>query len=277
MQTLYYRRWAPRKSPVRIEFPPDLLLEIRSQTMQDHDRGYLFGARRGNDVRILAARRAPQMEDPGLTDLEPVGIYVSRVRGEVFLTDSDMEQIDRLDAKVALVLAGCRAGFFVREQDGSMQTVRSYEEFWVPEASPRPQPLKRAPAPPPAGRHPWLPPVRHGRRFAAAAVFVGAPVLAFGYLQPLLPRPRLEVRLRETEGQLVVEWSRSAALAGGHLEIADRSGRTVLLVPPGSTSTTYAHHNADVEVLLSTNEGTGRALWKAPHIYGRPFDQRARR
>lgn len=273
MQTVYYRRWAPRKSPVRIEFPPDLLLEIRSETTQDHDRGYLFGVRRGSDVRVLAARRAPQPNDPALSGLEPVGIYVSRIRGEVFLTESDMEQIERLAGKIALVVAGARAGFFVREADGSMQTIRSYEEFLVPAASPRFEPLRRAPAPPPAGRHPWLPPPRPWRSIAAIAVLSTAPLLGFGYLQPLLPRPRIEVRLEETRGQLVVAWDRAAALDGGHLEIADRTGRTILLVPPGATSTTYAHHNADVEVVLSTRAGTGRAVWKAPRVYGRPFDR----
>jgi len=275
MQTVHYRRWAPQKSPVKIEFPPELLRDIRSETTQDHDRGYLFGVRRGNDVRALAARRAPQADDPGLSGMEPLGMYISRVRGEVFLTDSDLEQLERLDARIALVVAGDRAGFFVCEADGTVQAVRSHEEFWVADVSARPEALKRAPTTAAAGPHPWIPPMQPWKWAAAMLALVAGPLAGLGYLRPLLPQPPLHLTLRETNGQLVVEWDPQAAQAGGRLEIADRSGRNVLVVPPGSTSTTYAHHNGDVEIRLSTTGGTGTVLWKAPDIYGRPFDQRA--
>jgi len=131
MQTVHYRRWAPQKSPVRIEFPPELLLDIRSETIQDHDRGYLFGVRQGNDVRALAARRAPQPDDPGLSGMEPLGMYISRIRGEVFLTDSDLEQLDRLDAKVALVVAGNRPVFsFARRTEPSRRSAATRSSGW---------------------------------------------------------------------------------------------------------------------------------------------------
>ena len=276
MQTMHYRRWAPRKSPVRIEFPPELLREIRSETTQDHDRGYLFGLRRGDDVLALAARRAPQAEDPGLSGMEPVGVYISRIRGEVFLTDSDLEQIERLNARVALVVAGNRAGFFVRELDGTLQTVRSYEEFWVADVAARPEGLKRLPGAGQAGPHPWIPPMQPWKWAAAMVALLVVPILGLGYLGPLLPQAPLHLELRETDGQLVVEWDRRVAQAGGRLEIADRTGRSILVVAPGSTSTTYAHHNGDVDVHLSTAEGAGTARWKAPRIFGRPFDQRVR-
>ena len=272
MQTVHYRRWAPQKSPIRIEFPPELLLQIRSESIQDHDRGYLFGIRRDDDVRAIAARRAPQASDPGLAGLEPVGIYISRIRGEVFLTDSDMEQVERLDAKIALVVAGCRAGFFVRELDGTMQTIRSHEEFWVADMSSRPEELKRSPAAAPAGPHPWVPPVRRWKLAAVLMALTALPMAGLGYLGPLLPQPRLHVDLRETDGQLVIGWDRQAMPTGGRLEIFDRTGRTILVVPPGSTSTTYAHHSSDVEVRLSSGARTGHALWKAPRIFNRPFD-----
>jgi hypothetical protein len=275
MQTVHYRRWTPQKSPVRIEFPPALLREIRNETTQDHDRGYLFGIRRGDDVQVLAARRAPQSADPGLSGMEPLGLYISRFRGEVFLTDSDLEQFERLNAEVALVVAGSRAGFFVRELDGTVQAIRSHEEFWIADVSAVPKSLTRAPGPSPSGPHPWIPPMRPWKWAAAMLALLAGPVAGLGYLGPLLPQAPLHLTLRETNGQLVVEWDRQTAQAGGWLEIADRSGRSVLAVPPGSTSTTYVHHNGDVEVRFSTTGGTGTALWRAPRIYGRPFDQRA--
>lgn len=275
MQTMHYRRWAPQKSPVRIEFPPELLRQIRNETTQDHDRGYLFGIQSGDDVRALAARRAPQATDQDLSGMEFLGLYISRIRGEVFLTDSDLEQFERLNGKVALVVAGSRAGFFVREADGTIQAVRSHEEFWIADVSARPEALKRAPAGRGYGPHPWIPPVQPWKWAAAMLALMAAPMAGVGYLGPLLAQPPLHLTLQETNGQLVVEWDRQAARAGGRLEIADRSGRSVLVVPPGSTSTTYAHHNGDVEVRFSTAAGTGVALWKAPRIYGRPLDQRA--
>ena len=91
---------------------------------------------------------------------------------------------------------------------------------------------------------------------------------------PVLPQPRLHLDLRETDGQLVIGWDRQSQ-TGGRLEIVDRTGRTVLAVPPGSTSTTYAHHSSDVEVRLSSGTRTGHALWTAPRIFNRPFDPRA--
>lgn len=275
MQTMHYRRWAPQNSPVRIEFPPDLLREIRSETTQDHDRGYLFGVRRGDDVRALAARRAPLESDQGLSGMEPVGVYISRVRGEVFLTDSDVEQMERLDAKIALVVTGNRAGFFVRESDGTLQTVRSHEEFWVADATPRPQGLKRLSVSRVFGPHPWIPPIHPRRILLAVIALTAVPVVGFQYLSGLLQQPPLNLAVREMAGQLIVTWDQGATQSGARLEITDRMGRNVVVIPAGSTSTTYAHHNGDVEVRLSTEAGTGMALWKAPKIFSRPFDQRA--
>jgi len=64
--------------------------------------------------------------------LEPIGIYVLRVRGEVFLTERNLELFERTGALIALVVAGGRAGFFVRDFEGALQSIRSYEEFDVP-------------------------------------------------------------------------------------------------------------------------------------------------
>ena len=60
-----------------------------------------------------------------------MGVFFSRIRGEVFLTETDLAFFNEHQSEVALVVAGDRAGFFVREADGSIQTVRSHEEFSI--------------------------------------------------------------------------------------------------------------------------------------------------
>jgi len=69
------------------------------------------------------------MRDAHLLGLEKIGIFVRRAEGEVFLTEADLERFEGQRAAVALVVAGNRAGFFVRQADGSIQTIRSHEEF----------------------------------------------------------------------------------------------------------------------------------------------------
>jgi hypothetical protein len=252
MRTILYRRWAPAKSPVKIEFPPDILHDIRAQSPLEHDRGYLFGRREGNEVRVSTAIRTPEAGDPRTTGTEPVGLYITRARGEVFLTDADLEQVDRIPGGIALVIAGGRAGFFAREADGSIQAVRSHEEFLVADAATQADPLvRRRPVPPAPSLWKWA---------LGATGLLAAPVAAFAYLRPLFPSP-IELSLRETNGQLVIQWDRNATTPDAFLEITEAEGRTRLPVPLGSSSVTYAARSGDVEILLSTPTRSGRVHW----------------
>src|ERR1700722_12700731 len=92
--------------------------------------GVLFGARQRNRLRIVA--------DETEGGLDPVGIFVVRPRGEVFLTETDLERFEvfQVPGAVALVVAGGKAGFFVREPGGAIQSVQSYEEFPAVESVP---------------------------------------------------------------------------------------------------------------------------------------------
>ena len=56
----------------------------------------------------------------------------------MFLTDDDLANFESHQGVLALVVAGGRAGFFVREPDGSVQAIRSHEEFKVADAASRP-------------------------------------------------------------------------------------------------------------------------------------------
>ncbi|MEO5923398.1 MAG: hypothetical protein ABIR70_06195 [Bryobacteraceae bacterium] len=255
MRTILYRRWAPNKSSVKVEFPPDIIHDIRAQSPGEHDRGYLFGRRESNEVRISTAIRTPEAGDPRIAGTEPVGIYITRARGEVFLTDADLEQVDRLSGGIALVIAGGRAGFFAREADGSMQAVRSHEEFLVAEAATQadPQLTRRKSQTSRPNLWKWA--------FGFTGLLAG-PVAALAYLQPMLPPPPIELSLHETQGQLVIQWDPKAATSpDAFLEITEAEGRTVLPVAPGSSSATYAARSGDVEILLSTSTRSGRIHW----------------
>jgi len=157
MKMIQYRRWEPAQSPVKVEFRMEVLQGLRSR--RGDFRGFLFGNREGDVVRVVAAGAgAPEQ-------LETLGVYASRIRGEVFLTEADLEYAESVPGGIALVIAGERAGFFTRDTNGSIQAVRSYEEFSIA-APPMPRPT----------RHPWQSPVKAWRRVALALGLLAGPV-----------------------------------------------------------------------------------------------------
>lgn len=278
MDTVQYRRWCPPQSPLRIEFPAQLLHDVRLESAEPprafplrwiprlnrvvtQTRGLLFGIRREDEVRVLTARReVSDAADPKTAGLDPVGIFVCRERGEVFLTDDDLANFEEHRGALALVVAGGRAGFFVRQLDGSVQAIRSHEEFQVADAGSRlasagSSVAAEAPAPAPRWRPVW-------KRIAGCAALLAVPVGAFAYLRPLLPHLPLALALREEAGQLVIGWSAGAVTEGGRLEIRDGSERTILMLPANTTSATYGLQGRDVAVLLSTDTRSGEAQWE---------------
>src|ERR1041385_5741647 len=152
--------------------------------------GVLYGTHEDGTVRILAMRpiacehaRGPgfifsdkdrvalneqllrDQEDPHLQGLTAVGWFLSHTRSEIMLNESDLEIYTIFFPapwQVTLVVrpgrAGAmRAGFFIREQGGTVQQDRSYLEFNFPdrlagildrppERIPRERPERRAPA-----------------------------------------------------------------------------------------------------------------------------------
>ena len=128
--------------------------------------GVLYGVQEGKTVRIMAIRpvacehaggptfrlserdRAALHEqirqdrtDARLEDLVCVGWYVSHTRSEILLTEADQEIFSSFFPKpwqVALVIrpsrgGNMRAGFFVREPDGTINASQSYLEFSFPD------------------------------------------------------------------------------------------------------------------------------------------------
>jgi hypothetical protein len=63
-----------------------------------------------------------------------VAFYILRKQGEVFLTEANTALFGWSNVAAGLVIAGRKAGFFVRGFDGSLQAVSSFEESSVPRA-----------------------------------------------------------------------------------------------------------------------------------------------
>jgi hypothetical protein len=264
---------------LRIEFPPELLHDVRLESAQPERRlplrwiprfnrvvnqssGLLFGVRHDDEVRVLAARASD--------GLSPVGTFVCRARGEVFLTDDDLASFESQHGVLALVIAGGRAGFFVREPDGSVQAIRSHEEFRVADAASRSSAETNAAAELPA-------PAPHGswqsglvwKRVAACAALLAVPAGAFAYLRPRLPHLPIALAIREEAGQLVIGWNAGALAEGSRLEIQDGSERTILMLPANASSATYGPQGDDVAVRLSTDTRMGGAHWEAARFVGK--------
>lgn len=128
--------------------------------------GILYGTREGRTVRVLAMRpvacehaRGPAFllsdkdrkvlneqlaadaQDPHLEGLSSLGWFLSHTRSEITLSDSDLEVYSIFFPapwQVTLVVrpgrgGSMRAGFFVREADGTVKSEQSYLEFNFPD------------------------------------------------------------------------------------------------------------------------------------------------
>jgi hypothetical protein len=251
MQNVTPRVWSPPQSPVRIEYSPDLLRQVRLESAGVDASGTLFGLRDGNLVRVLAVRRHANPKDPRLAGLDSVGSFAARARGEVFLTESDIERFESLDptGAIALVVAGDRAGFFIPQPDGSMQTIRSFQEFAVNGSETKLielEPPKFATLPSRTQGWGWI--------TLAGLALCAIPFMVYAYLPPLLPRAPLGLTVHEELGQLRIHWNPIGIAQQARIEIIDGPERTTVPVPPGFSSATYVRRTGDIEVSLNLSE-----------------------
>ena len=205
--------WAPPESPLKIEYSAALLREVRMASGDADAFGLLYGFRRGQTIRLIATR--------GRAGLDPVGIFASRVRGKVFLTEEDLERFEKNEAGVALVLSGDHAGFFVPDAQGSIETVCSYEEFFV--SGP---PVAKAPK----RKWPWA---------------IVLPLLALFFYRP--QHRQLALTLHENAGQLQISWNVPAEAT---LSIIDGRERTDIAIHRDQSTATYARRSQDVSVAI---------------------------
>jgi len=106
----------------------------------EHSRGPAFLLSE-KDRAALASQLAQDAEDPRLEGLIPVGWFVSHTRSEIALPESDLDIYSAFFPapwQVTLVIrpgrgGSMRAGFFVREGDGTVKHERSYLDFNFPD------------------------------------------------------------------------------------------------------------------------------------------------
>ena len=106
----------------------------------EHARGPAF-LLSDQDRGILAEQLEHEGEDPRLQGLICVGWFLSHTRSEIMLSDSDLEIYRDYFAapwQITLVIrpgrgGSMRAGFFVREADGTVKSESSYLEFNFPD------------------------------------------------------------------------------------------------------------------------------------------------
>lgn len=219
MHAAHYWLWAPPASSSKIEYSTELLREAARC-----DEGFLYGTRTGDRLRLAAVRREqPRPRDSRLAGCELLGTISSRARGEVFLTESNLEHLERSGAPIALVIAGNRAGFFVYEPDGTIQTIKSHQEFELSKPAPK-------------------------RKFEAKWLALACAALLVLLLAILKPDPPLGLAVRENSGQLLISWNRAGAPV--RLEISDGARRDWIPVDANLGSATYARLTRDVEVRL---------------------------
>ena len=179
-QDTNFGSWAVAESPLTIEYSLVVIEEIRHAVSEGFQRlsrgglevgGILYGTHDGSAVRIQAMReivcehaRGPSFllsdndraalteqlahgqEDHRLEGMIAVGWFLSHTRGEITLTESDLETFNAFFPapwQFTLVIRPgrtgfMRAGFFVRESDGAVKSERSYLDFSFPDRPPAP-------------------------------------------------------------------------------------------------------------------------------------------
>jgi len=245
-----YRTWAPKECQVRIEYSAQVLREVRLERTHGDAGGVLYGVRHGNELRVLAARGMTDDRDPRLAGLDPVGIFAARTRGEVFLTESDLERFEEFGTPgaVALVVSGARGGFFVREADGSMLAIRSYQEFPVPDGPPETA-LVHTPR---ANRGRLGGPIQVWPWIALGTLFLLTLFVLLRSSSKL--SPPLALTVHGEEGQLRIAWN-LAASRRGQLEIRDGARQSTIPISATLASATYTPSGGDVEVRLMVPDG----------------------
>jgi hypothetical protein len=106
----------------------------------EHARGPTFHLSE-NDQGLLAAQLEREREDPRLSGMVAVGWYLSHTRSEITLQQSDLDTYNAFFPEpwqVTMVIRpgraqAMRAGFFVRESDGTVKTDQSYHDFPFPD------------------------------------------------------------------------------------------------------------------------------------------------
>ena len=301
--------------------------------------GVMFGNVKGAEVRITQWRamecehaKGPGFElspndeeglrrlleeaatDPELSELVPVGWFRTRTRGGVCLSVSDPRLHDEFFPEpwqVILVLRPhmyepAQAGFFLREEDGSIKTDSSYKEFLLEnkrrrlplgfdpsrpyerEGAPREVPPLAVQVPPGVARQAEAavtePPdgkpgrASRWRKIGSVVAAIAAVAVTFYLAIPELERSgdgALDLQVRDVEGRLLLEWNRRAPAvrnaSAASLLIADGAeqrqvGLTLEELRGGSL--TYQRRGGDVQFRLRLDLPEGGTMTEIARFLG---------
>lgn len=252
--------------------------------------GVLFGTHQDNSIRVLTWRPIPcehaegpelclssddrrelvrlllgAKQDPELQSLQPVGWFLSHMRGDISLTGPDLEIFDGYFGEpwqVALVLlpsaeGAARAGFFVREAGGGLKAGSSYKEFTIH---------------PPAANAPKA----NYLRWLWAIPTLLAMVLAGMLIKP--PRaepvnPGIFLQIQGDGPALQIHWDVNSTSVRGakraEMEIQD-GGQTSHLQLAGaqlaSGKMTWKRHTGDVQARMTVYPAGGAAVRESARL-----------
>jgi hypothetical protein len=186
--------------------------------------------------------------------LEPIGIFSTRARGEIFLTEADLKHFELSEGTIALVVAGAKAGFFLYEPDGSIETIKSHAEFRISAEQARHRPPALRPLVEPPRFEIDAPRVRAWVWMMPAVVLVMGALLATQSYW--LPRPPILLSAHDLDGQIRIGWNPAAAPRGAALEIADGDDQISIPLSPEFASATYVRRTSDVQIHLTASGHT---------------------
>jgi hypothetical protein len=274
----------------------------------EHARGPAF-LLSDKDRAALSEQLARDRQDSLLEGMICAGWFLSHSSGEIALGDSDLEIYATFFPapwQVTLVIrpgrAGAmRAGFFVRESDGAVNSGRRYMDFNFPDrlagvldSTPRRErrsPLDRRgsglarpnggaaaaaapaprflPIPPPSRKWGWL--------LAWLVTVIGLIVFGLGFFTTRGVAEPVSLSVADSNGQLRIEWNHSAntvaAATRGYLEIVDGQDTRVVALTPQDLDRgrfTYARSTGDIEVRMTVVDVGGARIQEASRFLGRP-------
>ena len=234
MDNVAYLRWSPADSPVSVEFPPDLPAKLAADARKQESRGLLSGVAGRSHVQIL--------READSASRSAVAMFSVRPRGLVFLTEADLEFMEQSEVSTALVIAGDRAGVFVKASDGTLQSFISPEEFTIADVQPEPAAsLPSDPQPQPAKSWRWA---------ACFALLIGiAPVVPASRVYVPGLRSSRSLNVYQESGVIEVNWDPGWPAT---LSITDGDRRVTTEVSPLQSKLLYILRGNDVDIRLTT-------------------------
>ena len=292
---------------------------VRISSMQpiacEHARGPTFHLS-ANDQDALTAQLEQNREVYRLQNMIAVGWFLSHTRSDITLQEGDLDTYNQFFPEpwqVTLVVrpgraGSMRAGFFVRESDGSIKTDHSYQDFLFPErqSTVLDRPRERGPQPrgaeplyprpesiaderppeslyqseePPAEEYAPYPDAHRKIPWAVIGIIVAAAVVAIvglRYFGSYMNAEPISLAVSERDGQLQIQWNRSSSTvvraSGGTLEITDGQEKERLVLTSKELATgnlTYARKSGDVQIRMVV-AGSGGQTEEGSRFIGLP-------